>query len=45
MNGNLAWLATLATIVLLFGYEAVVINSCTLNKRCCFKQPPIRRNV
>lgn len=24
MNGNLVWLATLATVVLLFGYEAVV---------------------
>lgn len=24
MSGNLAWLATLATVVLLFGYEAVV---------------------
>ena len=24
MNGNLVWLATLATVVVLFGYEAVV---------------------
>lgn len=24
MNGNLVWLATLATVVLLFGYETVV---------------------
>ena len=24
MNGNLVWLATLVTVVLLFGYEGVV---------------------